>query len=339
MRRSAALLLLSTSSLTALALACSEPAAPPDDAYLTASRQLAARGEGGEASARAHLDLREERAALAAAAEALSDAIQAQGIVAALGAAFAEDVQFLSPRMPILQGASAATSFLATNPIAPTAMRWDVVKVDVSSDGTQGYTWAQGFATINLGTGATELPTLFLIYWRRGASDAGGAWQVAAMSFNLRDPEASTTLPAAFGTPTSKHRRYFPNTDVADERAALLAADAAFSALSVSQGTGVAFQTFAAPTGIAVGGGAFVLGPEAIGEAFAPSSPADLVSWVPVYSDVAASGDLGFTVGNATFDLAVPDVTFYTKYLTVWQKQNDGDWRFVADLGSSRPGT
>jgi hypothetical protein len=29
--------------------------------------------------------------------------------------------------------------------------------------------------------------------------------------------------------------------------------------------------------------------------------------------------------------------TFYTKYLTVWQKQNTGEWLFVADFGNSRP--
>jgi len=29
--------------------------------------------------------------------------------------------------------------------------------------------------------------------------------------------------------------------------------------------------------------------------------------------------------------------TFYSKYLTIWQKQNTGEWRFVADEGNSRP--
>jgi ketosteroid isomerase-like protein len=27
----------------------------------------------------------------------------------------------------------------------------------------------------------------------------------------------------------------------------------------------------------------------------------------------------------------------YSKYLTVWKKQRDGSWRFVADGGSARP--
>jgi ketosteroid isomerase-like protein len=311
-------------------VACHDALSPRDSGGAAAQPALAV-GEGEEANRRAHLDLREERDLLIAAGNALSDAIQQQGIVPALGAAFAEDVLFLSPRQPTIQGPAAATDFLTTNAVAPTAMRWQVIVAQVSSDGSQGYTWGEGFVTINLGAGATELPSFFLIYWRRSV----GEWEVAGMVFNLRAPDPQT-LPDGFGTPTSKHRRNFPNTEAEEQRAALLAVDRAFSATSVSQGTGPAFQGFAAPNAIAVGGGQLVFGPQAIGVAFA-SGPDDVVSWIPRFSDVAASGDLGFTVGDATFVL--PEFgTFFTKYLTVWQKQNTGEWKFVADLGSSRPG-
>jgi ketosteroid isomerase-like protein len=86
---------------------------------------------------------------------------------------------------------------------------------------------------------------------------------------------------------------------------------------------------------MAVGGGQFIFGPEAIGEAFA-SEPGDVVSWVPRFAGIAESSDLGFTIGDATFNL-VQFGTFFTKYLTVWQRQDDGRWRFVADFGNSRP--
>ena len=61
-----------------------------------------------------------------------------------------------------------------------------------------------------------------------------------------------------------------------------------------------------------------------------------MISWVPRFSDAAASGDLGFSVGEATFDFGAAG-TFYSKYLTVWQKQDTGAWRYVADLGNNRP--
>ncbi len=159
-------------------------------------------------------------------------------------------------------------------------------------------------------------------------------WKIAALSLNAGGPQAEP-IPEAFGTPTTKHRRNFPQTEVPEQRAQLLSVDADFSAASVSGGLGPAFAAFAAPDGIAVGGGQMIFGPGPIGEAFT-AGPNDVISWVPRFSDVAASGDLGFTVGDATFVFSESG-TFYTKYLTVWQKQNTGEWKFRSDFGSSRP--
>ena len=305
---------------------------------LLAGTSLACRGAtepGGvntssEASDRANLDLREERASLIAAGNAVSDAIAQQGLQSAFGAALADNALFLSPRTPVLEGRAAALSFLSTNPVAPSAISWQVIVADVSNDGTQGFTWSQGTFTINLGGGPTQTPGLFLIYWRRTADE----WHIAALSLNAAASQ-SNPIADGFGTPTNKHRRNFPQTEVDEQRAQLLSVDAAFSAASVSGGTGPAFAAYAAPNAIAVGGGELIFGPDAIGEAFT-TGPNDVVSWVPRFSDVPASGVLGFTVGDATF--VFPEAgTFYTKYLTVWQKQDTGEWKFRSDFGSSRP--
>lgn len=280
-----------------------------------------------EVFARAHpVDLREERASLIAAGNAVSAAIASQGVVAGLGGALAEDALLLSPRAPTLVGRSAATSFLAGDPNAPTALSWEVIFAEVSNDGTHGYTWSHGASA--LGAGASQ-PTFFLIYWRR---ETGGDWGIAAFVFNLGGPQP-LPLPDGFGTPDNKHRRNFPNTEVAEQRDDLFAVDAAFSAASVADGSGAAFERFAAPNAITAGP-QLTFGPAAIGEAFT-GGPDDVVSWTPRFADVAESGDLGFTVGDAVFQL--PFGTFYSKYLTIWQKQNTGEWLFVADLGNSRP--
>jgi ketosteroid isomerase-like protein len=303
----------------ALAAAACRDAATPTDPSLS------------EASTRAHLDLRVERAALIDAGNAVSAAIASQGVPAGLGAALASDALLLSPRVNVLQGHDAAVTFLSSDPIAPSALNWTVFAADVSNDGTQGYTWAQGGFTINIGTGPLQLPGFFLMHWRRPA--AGDEWQIAAMTIGNGGPH-SGDIPAGFGTPDTKHRRNFPNTEVGEQRAAVLAVDAAFSAASVANGSGPAFQQFAAPNAIAVSGD-LVFGPADIGVAF-ESGPNDVISWIPRFSDVAASGDLGFSVGEAVFDFADFGF-FYSKYLTVWQKQNTGEWLFVADLGNSRP--
>jgi ketosteroid isomerase-like protein len=304
--------------LGSAALGCHDGATPVDVSAVS------------EASEDAHFDLRTERASLIAAGNALSDAIASQGLIAAIGGALEQDALVLVPRAAVLEGRTAALSFLSTDPTAPSVLKWKVIVADVSNDGTQGFTWGEGSLTVDLGAGPAERPALFLIYWRRAASD----WNIAALSINVGGP-LSSPVPQAFGTPTTKHRRNFPNTEVNQQRSQLLSVDADFSAASVSSGLGPAFASFAAPDAIAVGGGEFVFGPDDIGEAFT-TEPNDVVSWVPRFSDVAASGDLGFTVGDAIFVFAASG-TFYTKYLTVWQKQNTGEWKFRADFGSSRP--
>jgi ketosteroid isomerase-like protein len=283
-----------------------------------------------EASLRAHIDLREERAGLAAAADALSQSLAADGVAAGLTAVLADNAVFLSPRTDMVVGKAAVADFLANSPLAPQAISWTTIKSDVSNDGSQGYTWTQGSLTIDFGAGPLTSPAMALIYWAR---EGTGDWQIAAMNLAFGGPQ-TLPIPDGFGTPDTRHRRNFPNTDGSTEADRLLAVDRAFSDASLERTLGVAFEAYAAPDGIAVGGGQFVYGPAAIGEAFA-ATPDDHVSWVPRYAGAAESGDLGFTVGDASFILTGGN--FYSKYLTVWQKQDTGEWRFVADFGSSRP--
>ena len=147
----------------------------------------------------------------------------------------------------------------------------------------------------------------------------------AARRSRLSLPASARPIPSTAATS--------PNTDIAAQAAQILGVDAAFSAASVSNGSGPAFEQYAAPNAIAIGGGEFVFGPTDIGAAFT-GGPNDVVSWVPLHSGAAASGDLGFSVGEAVFVIEGAG-TFYSKYLTIWQKQNTGEWRFVADEGNS----
>ena len=80
----------------------------------------------------------------------------------------------LSPRVNTLSGRAAAGAFLTGDPLAPSALSWNVEAADVSNDGTQGYTWSEGSATYDFGTGALARPSFFLTYWRRSAPGAAG---------------------------------------------------------------------------------------------------------------------------------------------------------------------
>jgi hypothetical protein len=58
--------------------------------------------------------------------------------------------------------------------------------------------------------------------------------------------------------------------------------------------------------------------------------------WGPVRSIVAGSGDFGATIGEA--EIRPPGgEPFYSKYLTIWQRQPDGSLKFIVDGGNARP--
>jgi ketosteroid isomerase-like protein len=69
--------------------------------------------------------------------------------------------------------------------------------------------------------------------------------------------------------------------------------------------------------------------------------PAGLsIDWTPEEAVVAESGELGFTWGRyvaSVHDSNGKLVVQYGKYLDVWQRQSDGAWRWIADIGNGNP--
>lgn len=62
---------------------------------------------------------------------------------------------------------------------------------------------------------------------------------------------------------------------------------------------------------------------------------ASLLSWAPNFADVSANGLLGYTTGNWEFrPKGKGDTpTAYGEFITVWQRQPDGPYKFVVDIG------
>jgi len=59
------------------------------------------------------------------------------------------------------------------------------------------------------------------------------------------------------------------------------------------------------------------------------------ISWDPFKAEAAASGEIGYTLGNWKF--VTKDSTYYGNYYTIWKKQHDGTWKFVVDGGNGTP--
>lgn len=73
-------------------------------------------------------------------------------------------------------------------------------------------------------------------------------------------------------------------------------------------------------------------GREAVYNAYRALDKCTLV-WEPQDGDVSAAGDFGYTWGTAVFTSEKGDV-YKNKYLSVWKKQADGEWKVVADMGN-----
>jgi ketosteroid isomerase-like protein len=70
------------------------------------------------------------------------------------------------------------------------------------------------------------------------------------------------------------------------------------------------------------------------------SIPGFRITWEPVEVVVNASGDLGYTTGRN--HLTMPDAagklqTEHGRYVTVWRRDPDGEWRCVIDIWNAGP--
>ena len=85
------------------------------------------------------------------------------------------------------------------------------------------------------------------------------------------------------------------------------------------------------PDGWMHGGGQKRIGAEAIRATMGPFLGRVRVDWAPVTS--ARRGDLGFTLGKATFTDSKDGSTWKGVYVTLWHRQPDGSWKVRFDTG------
>jgi ketosteroid isomerase-like protein len=64
------------------------------------------------------------------------------------------------------------------------------------------------------------------------------------------------------------------------------------------------------------------------------------LTWSPTSAGISASGDLGYTWGTFEFRSKQSDGTArveHRKYMTLWKKQPDGNWKVAVDMGNAGP--
>jgi len=134
-----------------------------------------------------------------------------------------------------------------------------------------------------------------------------------------------------------------PEVDVAAATQALLATDRAWATLAAADGpidSVVAYWTSDAR--VILTGQPVVVGTEAIRQMIAGtrSIPGFHIAWTPDSAVVSPSGEFGYTYG--TNWITAPDSsgslrTTEGRYITVWRKEPDGQWRCVIDISNEGP--
>ena len=265
---------------------------------------------------------------------ALTQAIGPDGFTALVD----EEIAFLAPGENILRGRAAVEDyFQRTDPAGAVQVAWDVTRADVGRSGDVGYTfgWLRETRTAADGTRATTRAKFMNVYrhHRHG-------WRLIGHGRTRAVDIPFSPAPDDFPFFPDSGRRCLPAQDQATARAAMIAADAAFAALSRSDGVAVAFGSYVAEDGVLLPAPAPILfGRDAVIDLYDDTPPNESLDWWPVHGAIGSSGDIGYTVGDAIYTVADPagDQHFYSKYLTVWERQPDGQWLFVADGGSARP--
>jgi len=129
--------------------------------------------------------------------------------------------------------------------------------------------------------------------------------------------------------------------DNSNEKNRLLNTDRQFAALSLERGAAEAFRHYLTEDAMSLSDGYHpVLGGEAIYESMRLGQGKSTLAWDPQRAEVASAGDMGWTWGVFTLtfsDSAGIEQTQYGKYINIWERQGDGQWRVAVDMGNTSP--
>lgn len=113
--------------------------------------------------------------------------------------------------------------------------------------------------------------------------------------------------------------------------------DIQFSEYSRTHGYQEAFVHFAAKDAVLLKNKMFPIeGVNEIEGFYAQRPDTNQLVWKPLFAKISEAGDLGYTYGTWEYFLKGEDTAASEGcYVTIWEKQVDGSWKFVLDTGTS----
>lgn len=252
------------------------------------------------------------------------DSVAAHGRVAGSLALMGAEVAYLRAGIPAVYGYDAARAlYEAAGEASGPAPKWQPLGGGVSRDLRSGFTYGVA-AHVETAKGSLRVDR-YIAFWRRAADQP---WRIVAyIELNGHPSEEIRFSASQLAPPVLQVTR-----PVAENALRLRVADSLFADLADRMGTADAFASAIAPDGAMFGDSRLIVGPRAVREFEEAQGAGTSLTWRPVYAAVAESGDLGFTIGESIATGRSPSgaaVQRFGKYLTIWQRQPDGGWKFV----------
>jgi ketosteroid isomerase-like protein len=155
----------------------------------------------------------------------------------------------------------------------------------------------------------------------------------ASASAQMLEPPAATP-------PASQNGNLLTNPGMTPGEQFLYQLDEKFSA-ETARGGGPGFASWFAPDAVTLSNGkAPVLGHDAIAAQATWTPQSYQLTWTPEGARLGPSGDMGFTWGHyqgVSKDQEGNPVTTSGRYITVWKKQPDGEWKVAMDASNDGP--
>ncbi len=155
------------------------------------------------------------------------------------------------------------------------------------------------------------------------------AFAIPAAVAQLPDMSAPAAAPNPLTDPTAKPGKVL-----------LFDLEARFAKDVLERG-GAAFADWFAEDGVALGNGQPPsIGRVAIMKSATWSPKTYQLTWTPTDAQMGPSGDIGYTWGHFeghSKDANGKPVSTTGRYITIWRKQADGNWKVVLDAGANEP--
>lgn len=242
---------------------------------------------------------------------------------------FADDGIYFQPHPTNTREALLKRPVPAVRP--PVELNWRPVYADVSRAGDLGYTtgpWS--FKDLS----PEKKPTSYGYYFSVWKKQPDGAWKVA-VDCGMETPDGSEMQLEFRPAPQTKWKTG-RKINLESERLFLIDLDREFLKALQSSGIVKGYQQFLSPDARVHRDGMFPMTTPGAIRTFL-STKISTLSWSPIKSDVAQSGDLGYTYGSYEVKFTDTNKTEKGYYVRVWKRDAGGKWKLVLDTFSPIP--